>query len=157
MNMNGWLPEIQMFISRSQVRSISIPFSGRASCFGQEEREDLQNLRVLCHGFLHKSARRGDEGVRSSLVGAATHVPEDHSLLYEASAARLREEATEGVAQSETIASILRISLAGLAHFMRYFSCPFRLFCDPRESKEDAAVLDAINDFFGSNEGSSAK
>jgi hypothetical protein len=88
------------------------------------------------------------EGVRSALVGEQDRVPQDHSALYELSAGKLREEASEGIAQSETITSILRISLAGLAHFMRYFGCPFRLFCDPRESSEDKAVLQAIGDFF---------
>jgi hypothetical protein len=60
----------------------------------------------------------------------------------------VRENAKDGVAQSETISSILRIPLAGLSYLMRQFDCPYRIFCDPREMKEDKAVLSAIDNFF---------
>lgn len=88
------------------------------------------------------------ERVRVGLVGDDRGVPPDCNVLYERAALELREQANEGVAQSETIASILRIPLAGLSHFMQFFQCPFRILCDPRESREDKAVLRAIDEFF---------
>ncbi len=87
------------------------------------------------------------ECVRSNLVGKAIAVPADHNVLYNNAAAELRRE-MEGVAQSKTIARILKLPLAGLAQFLSYFQCPFQLICDPRESKEDKAVLVAIDEFF---------
>jgi len=88
------------------------------------------------------------EQVRSGLVGQQNEVPADHQALYAESASELRKNTEDGVAQSETISSILRIPLAGLSYFMRQFECPYRICCDPREAKEDKAVLSAIDNFF---------
>ena len=88
------------------------------------------------------------EQVRSGLVGTADIVPKDSQALYDEAAETLRKSEADGVAQAETIYSILRIPLSGLANFLGYFQCPFKIYCDPREAKEDRAVLAAIDDFF---------
>jgi hypothetical protein len=88
------------------------------------------------------------EHLRSDLVGQLAEIPQDYESLYEEAVRELKEDASEGIAQSETIASILRIPLSGLSHFMAYFGCPFQVLCDPREAKEDKAVLAAIDMFF---------
>jgi hypothetical protein len=50
------------------------------------------------------------EQVRSGLVGQQNEVPADHQALYAESASELRKNTEDGVAQSETISSILRSS-----------------------------------------------
>jgi hypothetical protein len=86
------------------------------------------------------------ERVRVNVLGEAVEVPDDHSELYQVAASELRRQ-LEGTAQSETIARILRNPLLGMAHFLEFFNCPFQVFCDPRESKEDKAVQAATEKF----------
>jgi hypothetical protein len=81
-------------------------------------------------------------------VGERDEVPEDDQALYTEAARELKEEAAAGIAQSTTISSILRIPVLGLSHFMSRFRCPFQILCDPREAKEDRAVLAAIDSVF---------
>ncbi len=88
------------------------------------------------------------EHLRSDLVGEKAEIPEDFDALYSAAARELKEDAAAGIAQSATIASILRIPLLGLSHFMSQFGCPFQILCDPRQAKEDRAVLQAIDTVF---------
>ncbi len=88
------------------------------------------------------------EHLRSDLVGEMAEVPERFDSLYSEAARELKEDAAAGKAQSATIASILRIPLLGLSHFMSQFECPFQILCDPREAKEDRAVLNAIDAVF---------
>lgn len=85
------------------------------------------------------------EHVRSELVGVETAVPDDHAKLYHDAAAEL-QELLQGVGQSAVIAKILRFPVLATANFLTYFGCKFKVFCDPRESKEDKAVQQAIDD-----------
>jgi hypothetical protein len=86
------------------------------------------------------------ERVRVNQIGDASEVPLVHNALYSKAVEELRREFT-GIAQSETIAHILRNPLLGMANFLAYFNCPFQVFCDPRESKEDKAVIAGIDWF----------
>jgi len=128
----------------------------RFKSLSPDERRDLarQIQRVLkAYGcfitaFYIRTQGAAMEHVRSDLVGQLTEIPEDYQSLYEKAVNELKENASEGFAQSETIASVLRIPLSGLSHFMAYFECPYQILCDPREAKEDKAVLAAIDAFF---------
>jgi hypothetical protein len=97
-------------------------------------------------GFFTHVAGIVMERVRTNLVGEAHEVPSDHKALYDAAVAELRAE-LEGVGQSETIEQMLRLPLSAMCHFLEESQCKFRLFCDPREAKEDKAVHSGVDDY----------
>lgn len=97
-------------------------------------------------GFFTRTRGVIIERVRVNSLGQFSHVPEDHSEMYSTAAGEMQRQ-MQGVAQSKTIAAILRIPLAAMANFLEYFGCTFQMFCDPREAKEDKAVQNAIDWF----------
>lgn len=149
-------PQYERYVTGDpDVRLTEFKFE-RFKSLALDQRQDIarQIQRVLstygCFvtAFYIRTMGAAMEHLRSDLVGQLAEIPEDYQSLYEEAVRELKEDALNGIAQSETIASILRIPLAGLSHFMAYFECPFQILCDPREAKEDKAVLAAIDEFF---------
>ena len=112
----------------------SLPPNQRQEIARQIQRV-LKSYGCFIAAFYVRTVGAAMEHLRSDLVGQMDEIPEDYQALYEQAVRELKENASEGVAQSETIASILRIPLAGLSHFMAHFGCPFQILCDPREAQ----------------------
>jgi hypothetical protein len=109
----------------------------------------MKNHGAFVVGFFTRTQGVIMERVRVNSLDQFSQVPEDHSDMYSIAAGELQRQ-MQGVAQSKTIATILRIPLTAMAHFLEYFGCAFQMLCDPREAKEDKAVQNAI-DWFVTN------
>jgi hypothetical protein len=122
-----------------------IPLQARAE-LAMRISKTLKMHGVFVIGFFTRACGMVMERVRVNQISHGSEVPDDYTLLYTEAAEELRHQ-FEGVAQSETIAHVLRNPLLGMANFLDYFDCSFQVICDPRESKEDKAVIAAIEWF----------
>jgi hypothetical protein len=86
------------------------------------------------------------EHVRTQLFfGRQREIPNDFASLYDAAAQELRAEA-RGPGQSGLIKKLLLLPVSGIANLLATLGSKFTLVYDPREKKEDKAVIAAINE-----------
>jgi hypothetical protein len=71
-------------------------------------------------------------------------IPADFKALYDEAAEHLRTEA-EGPGQSGLIQKLLLLPISSVANMLATFESPFTVIYDPREKKEDKAVIAAID------------
>ena len=85
------------------------------------------------------------EHMRTRLFfGKQREIPADFEHLYEEAAQRLKEEA-QGPGQSGLIKKLLLLPIGGVANMLATFESSFAVIYDPREKKEDRAVITAID------------
>jgi hypothetical protein len=93
------------------------------------------------------------EHVRTSLMfDGATQLPEDHQALVDKAVQELRAE-HKGPGQSAIISKLLHLAAGGVANLLASFDAGFRVFCDPRERKEDDVVRASVADFIALTKG----
>ena len=85
------------------------------------------------------------EHVRTRLfVDGKREIPADFKALYSEAAEHLKTE-REGPGQSELIKKLLMLPISAVANMLATFGSSFTVIYDPREKKEDKAVIAAID------------
>ena len=85
------------------------------------------------------------EHVRTRLfVDGKREIPADFKVLYSEAAEHLKTE-REGPGQSELIKKLLMLPISAVANMLATFGSSFTVIYDPREKKEDKAVIAAID------------
>lgn len=88
------------------------------------------------------------EHVRSRLFHEGHRaIPADFGALY-AQAVKDLEAQAKGPGQSDLIEKLLLLPIGGVANMLATLRCPFTVIYDPREKKEDKAVIAAFESTF---------
>jgi hypothetical protein len=83
------------------------------------------------------------ERVREKLMDEAEELPEDHEALCEQAAAELKAEHA-GPGQAGAIQKLLWLPVVGIANLLASLDSGYKIFCDPRDKKEDKVVRAAM-------------
>jgi hypothetical protein len=87
------------------------------------------------------------EHVRSNLfLDDQEEVPANYEALYREAETEIRGYA-RGPGQSAIISRLLHLAVGGVANMLASFGCPFTVVYDPRERKEDRAVIRTVDGY----------
>jgi len=120
-----------------------MPFLERQQ-FARNLRDLLTKHGAFIQGFYTPMESFILERVRAKVMDIAPSVPADYRALRSQVIADLCAQRDQAAGQSAVLVALLLQPLGAFAHMMAALDCRFRLFCDPREPREDRAVHDRL-------------